>query len=92
LTSLHSHFAVPDTVSTVRSFTIPSLSDLGYDESLATTPYRGGEKAALERLGKYLEQTKWCCDFEKPQTSPTVTGETPRPARPLPPDQPDRSG
>lgn len=37
---------------------VPTLSDIGYDASQATTPYKGGESKGLERMQRYLDRTK----------------------------------
>jgi cryptochrome len=51
---------------------VPTLEQLGYDASLATSPMLGGEKEALARLDKYMARTKWVAEFEKPNTSPAI--------------------
>jgi len=51
---------------------VPSLSEIGYDESEARTPFKGGETAARAQMAKYLANKKWVCEFEKPSTSPTI--------------------
>ena len=41
-----------------KKFDVPSLADLGFDAAEATTPLRGGELVALERMKVHLERTK----------------------------------
>jgi cryptochrome len=50
---------------------IPTLADLGYSDE-PTSPYRGGETAALVQMSKFLSRKKWVVEFEKPNTSPAV--------------------
>lgn len=51
------------------STAVPSLSDIGYPPT-ATTPFRGGETAALARMAEYLADRDWVAGFEKPKTNP----------------------
>lgn len=53
-------------------YKVPSLRDIGYNEEDAVTPFKGGETAARTQMAKYLENKKWVCDFEKPNTDPTI--------------------
>ena len=55
-----------------KGLSVPSLKDIGYDPAEATTPFKGGETAARSQMLKYLANTKWVCEFEKPQTDPTI--------------------
>ena len=56
---------------------VPFLVDLGYSDS-ATTPFRGGESAALSRMADYLADKEWVAKFEKPKGNPAMF--TPKPA------------
>ena len=49
-------------------FAITTLDEMGMEE--ATTPHRGGETLALERMKAYLDQKARVANFEKPKTSP----------------------
>ncbi|CAH0026869.1 unnamed protein product [Clonostachys rhizophaga] len=49
-------------------FAIETMEELGFPS--ATTPHRGGESIALERLDKIIQDTKYTATFEKPNTSP----------------------
>ena len=53
-------------------FDVPTLVEVGYGSAgLPTTPFRGGETVALQRLDESCAQRlKWVCQFEKPNTSP----------------------
>ncbi|CAH0407907.1 unnamed protein product [Chilo suppressalis] len=57
--------------STCEEYNVPSLNDLGIDESsLKSCKYHGGETEGLKRLNLYMEKKNWVCKFEKPNTSP----------------------
>jgi len=58
--------------ATEKGYAVPSLADIGYDAAEATTPFKGGESVARAQMAKYLKDKKWVCEFEKPQTSPTI--------------------
>lgn len=53
--------------------TVPSLAEMGYDPSHATSPFRGGETEALHRLNKTVSSREaWVAAFAKPDTSPNA--------------------
>jgi cryptochrome len=54
------------------AFNVPTLAELGYDPSKATTPIRGGEGEALARLERHMGRTAWVAAFEKPETPPNA--------------------
>jgi cryptochrome len=54
------------------AFSVPTLAEMGYDPSKATTPFRGGETEALARLERHMARTAWVAAFEKPETSPNA--------------------
>eukprot|EP00283_Hemiselmis_rufescens_P020428 CAMPEP_0173453714 /NCGR_PEP_ID=MMETSP1357-20121228/51137_1 /TAXON_ID=77926 /ORGANISM="Hemiselmis rufescens, Strain PCC563" /LENGTH=534 /DNA_ID=CAMNT_0014420687 /DNA_START=123 /DNA_END=1727 /DNA_ORIENTATION=+ len=64
--------SLPPTIASI-SAGVPTMSDVGYQDADATTPLRGGEKLALERMNRYLARQEWICKFEKPSTSPCET-------------------
>lgn len=49
-------------------FAIETMLELGFPP--ASTPHRGGESVALQKLQKILEDKKFTATFEKPKTSP----------------------
>ncbi|KAJ6446431.1 DNA photolyase [Purpureocillium lavendulum] len=49
-------------------FAIETMEELGFPP--ATTPHRGGESIALERLDTVIKDTEYTATFEKPKTSP----------------------
>ncbi|KAK5995718.1 Cryptochrome-2 [Cladobotryum mycophilum] len=49
-------------------FAIETMEELGFPS--ATTPHRGGETIALERLDGIIKNEKYTATFKKPQTSP----------------------
>jgi cryptochrome len=63
--SAYIHIAGPD-----GDFAVETLEELGY--STATTPHRGGETIALQRLDKMMADQKYIATFRKPQTSPAA--------------------
>lgn len=56
---------------------VPSLVDLGYSDP-STTPFCGGESAALSRMADYIADKDWVATFEKPKGNPATF--TPKPA------------
>lgn len=52
-------------------FGVPEMAELGLEEGAATTPVRGGEGRALERLRELLADEEWVATFEKPAKAPT---------------------
>ncbi|GME28043.1 hypothetical protein GTA08_BOTSDO13943 [Neofusicoccum parvum] len=52
-------------------FGVPEMAELGLEEGAATTPIRGGEDRALERLRELLADEEWVATFEKPAKAPT---------------------
>lgn len=60
-------------LSSSDPYRIPTLSELGYNPTDVTTPFKGqgGETLALQRLQHHLQRTQWIKNFEKPNTSPT---------------------
>lgn len=50
---------------------VPSLADIGYPPA-GTTPFKGGETAALARMADYLADKDWVCAFEKPKGNPAA--------------------
>jgi len=50
------------------NFEIPTFDELGIRP--ATTPHRGGESVALQKLEEYLKDKEKVLKFEKPKTSP----------------------
>ncbi|KAI3439135.1 hypothetical protein D9Q98_001543 [Chlorella vulgaris] len=50
---------------------VPLLADLGYPPA-GTTPFKGGETAALARMADYLSDKAWVCAFEKPKGNPAA--------------------
>ncbi|KAL4418944.1 hypothetical protein ABPG77_009124 [Micractinium sp. CCAP 211/92] len=50
---------------------VPSLTDIGYPPA-GTTPFKGGETAALARMADYLADKDWVCAFEKPKGNPAA--------------------
>jgi cryptochrome len=50
---------------------VPSLADIGYPPA-GTTPFKGGETAALARMADYLSDKDWVCAFEKPKGNPAL--------------------
>ena len=50
---------------------VPTLKELGYGDEVATTPFRGGESVALERMQSVIERKGFVRHFEKPKTAPT---------------------
>ena len=55
-----------------NTFSVPTLEEIGIDPAQATTPHRGGESAALERLADCVSNEEYIGRFEKPQTSPAA--------------------
>ncbi|EFN51376.1 hypothetical protein CHLNCDRAFT_7260, partial [Chlorella variabilis] len=53
------------------SVAVPSLTDIGYPPT-GTTPFKGGESAALARMADYLSDKGWVCAFEKPKGNPAA--------------------
>ena len=53
-------------------YAIPTLSELGISPAAATTPHRGGERAALALLASYVADSTYIGTFEKPKTAPTA--------------------
>ncbi|XP_027124800.2 (6-4)DNA photolyase isoform X2 [Coffea arabica] len=53
---------------------VPSLNDLGYEESEEDerTPIRGGESEALRRLSESIADKDWVANFEKPKGDPSA--------------------
>lgn len=51
-------------------FAVPTLEELGFPA--ATTPHRGGETIALQRLKEILADEKYTATFAKPNTAPTA--------------------
>ncbi|PWI74684.1 hypothetical protein PCL_07998 [Purpureocillium lilacinum] len=49
-------------------FAIETMKELGFPP--ATTPHKGGESLALERLDAIIKDAKYTATFEKPKTSP----------------------
>lgn len=49
-------------------FAIETMEELGFPS--ASTPHRGGETLALERLDRIIKDKKYTATFEKPKTSP----------------------
>ncbi|KAI5863204.1 Cryptochrome/photolyase FAD-binding domain-containing protein [Durotheca rogersii] len=62
----YSHIAGP-----AGKFAVASLEELGFSVS-ATTPHRGGETIALERLQEIFSDEKYAATFQKPKTSPAA--------------------
>ncbi|KAL6240750.1 hypothetical protein RBB50_012314 [Rhinocladiella similis] len=54
-----------------RSFSVPTLEEMGIDPADVTTPHVGGEKAGLAVLKKYIDDEDYVGTFEKPATAPT---------------------
>lgn len=50
---------------------IPSLAALGYTEA-PTSPFKGGEAAALARMADCLADKDWVARFEKPRGNPAA--------------------
>ena len=50
---------------------VPTLSELGYSVA-ATSPFKGGESAALARMADYLSDKDWVASFEKPKGNPAT--------------------
>lgn len=53
-----------------EQYRVPSLTDMGFDAAEATTPFKGGETLALERMRLHLQRKQWVAAFEKPNTAP----------------------
>lgn len=53
-------------------FSVETLSELGFPEDEATTPYRGGESNALRELDQVMKDVEYAATFRKPQTSPAA--------------------
>ncbi|CAJ2507078.1 Uu.00g082640.m01.CDS01 [Anthostomella pinea] len=51
-------------------FAIETLEELGF--SAATTPHRGGETIALEKLAQIIADQEYTATFQKPKTNPTA--------------------
>ncbi len=49
----------------------PKLIDIGYDQNLCTTYFKGGELEALRLMKEFLNDKKRTAIFEKPKTNPT---------------------
>jgi cryptochrome len=69
---LHLSFpSLPETVNIATCYAVPTLTELGVDESkCGPRLYPGGETEALKRLELKMGNEKWVAAFEKPQTSP----------------------
>lgn len=50
---------------------LPSLSEHGYTE-VPTSPFPGGETAALARMSDHLRDRDWVAKFAKPETDPSA--------------------
>ena len=49
---------------------VPTLQEMGYSDEV-TTPFKGGETEALQRLERYVEKrVAWVRTFSKPDTAP----------------------
>lgn len=53
-----------------NDFGVPTLQEIGIDSSKVTSSHRGGESAALEMMGDYMQNDEYIGTFEKPGTSP----------------------
>lgn len=54
-----------------KSFSVPTLEEMGIDPASVTTPHVGGEGAGLAVLQKYIDNEEYVGTFEKPATAPT---------------------
>ncbi|KIV79866.1 hypothetical protein PV11_07408 [Exophiala sideris] len=54
-----------------RSFSVPTLEEMGIDPDDVTTPHKGGETVGLAVLAKYIANEEYIGNFEKPATAPT---------------------
>ena len=61
----YKHIAGPN-----GDFAIETMEELGFPP--ATTPHRGGETLALQRMDELVKNKKYTATFEKPKTSPAV--------------------
>ncbi|OTA81749.1 hypothetical protein M434DRAFT_401275 [Hypoxylon sp. CO27-5] len=62
----YSHIAGPK-----GDFAIANLEELGFSEP-GTTPHRGGETIALEKLEEIFSDEEYAATFQKPKTSPAA--------------------
>ncbi|PSR75486.1 DNA photolyase [Coniella lustricola] len=53
-------------------FAVETLAELGFAPAAATTPHRGGETVALQRLDTVMADVAYAATFRKPQTSPAA--------------------
>uniref|UniRef100_A0A1B6DMQ6 Photolyase/cryptochrome alpha/beta domain-containing protein n=1 Tax=Clastoptera arizonana TaxID=38151 RepID=A0A1B6DMQ6_9HEMI len=51
-------------------YLVPTLEELGVDDSIGPCLYPGGETEGLERMERYIKKEDWIRKFEKPNTSP----------------------
>ncbi|XP_052183111.1 (6-4)DNA photolyase isoform X2 [Diospyros lotus] len=53
---------------------VPTLKELGYEDIIQdeSTPFRGGESVALERLRAAINDKEWVAKFEKPKGNPSA--------------------
>ncbi|PYH88571.1 DNA photolyase [Aspergillus ellipticus CBS 707.79] len=51
-------------------FGVPEMGELGIEDSVVTTPHRGGESVALRVLEECVRDEEYVGMFEKPKTSP----------------------
>ena len=49
---------------------VPTLKELGYGDEVATTPFRGGESVALERMQRVSLSERVSCATLKSQRRP----------------------
>ncbi|KIW15307.1 hypothetical protein PV08_05352 [Exophiala spinifera] len=54
-----------------RTFSVPTLQEMGIDPHDVTTPHVGGETAGLAVLKRYIVDEEYVGTFEKPATAPT---------------------
>lgn len=55
-----------------HDFSVPTLSELGFQEPLQPSPFLGGEDEAKLVMEAYFKDKKKTAQFEKPKTSPAA--------------------